>query len=104
MRNTIGKSRIVAAVIGGLTATVIGLAGPAVVGSAGPAVAAPNGPSNAEQTIRNLQSQGYTVIVNRLGSSPLDKASVVAVRPGPNFSRTDTLSAVTQRTVYVDVK
>ena len=47
---------------------------------------------------------GYTVIVNRLGSSPLDQASVVAVRPGPNFSRTDTLSAVTTRTVYVDVK
>ncbi|MEN3221542.1 hypothetical protein PUR22_11910 [Mycolicibacterium porcinum] len=96
MRNTIGNSRIVAA--------ALGVAVAAVIGSAGVASAAPNGPSNAEQTIRNLQSQGYTVIVNRLGSSPLDQASVVAVRPGPNFSRTDTLSAVTQRTVYVDVK
>ncbi|OBA93068.1 MULTISPECIES: hypothetical protein [Mycolicibacterium] len=86
-------------VIGALAAIAIGLAGPA-----GQAAAAPNGPSNAQQTIRELQSQGYTVIVNRLGSSPLDRASVVAVRPGPNFSRTDTLSAVTQRTVYVDVK
>lgn len=96
MRNTIGNSRIVAA--------ALGVAVAAVIGSAGVASAAPNGPSNAEQTIRNLQSQGYTVIVNRLGSSPLSQASVVAVRPGPNFSRTDTLSAVTQRTVYVDVK
>ncbi|CDO29258.1 hypothetical protein ABQF44_29305 [Mycolicibacterium porcinum] len=96
MRNTIGNSRIVAA--------ALGVAVAAIIGSAGVASAAPNGPSNAEQTIRNLQSQGYTVIVNRLGSSPLDQASVVAVRPGPNFSRTDTLSAVTQRTVYVDVK
>lgn len=96
MRNTIGNSRIVAA--------TLGVAVAAIIGSAGVASAAPNGPSNAEQTIRNLQSQGYTVIVNRLGSSPLDQASVVAVRPGPNFSRTDTLSAVTQRTVYVDVK
>ncbi|AIY48893.1 MULTISPECIES: hypothetical protein [Mycolicibacterium] len=86
-------------VIGALAAIAIGLAGPA-----GQAAAAPNGPSNAQQTIKELQSQGYTVIVNRLGSSPLDRASVVAVRPGPNFSRTDTLSAVTQRTVYVDVK
>ncbi|MBX8689289.1 hypothetical protein GO011_17790 [Mycobacterium sp. 20091114027_K0903767] len=87
-----------------MVAAALGVAVAAVIGSAGVASAAPNGPSNAEQTIRNLQSQGYTVIVNRLGSSPLDQASVVAVRPGPNFSRTDTLSAVTQRTVYVDVK
>ena len=96
MRSTGGKYRIITAAATGLAAAAIGLAGPAM--------AAPNGPSNAEQTIRNLQSQGYTVIVHRLGSSPLDKASVVAVRPGPNFSRTDTVSAVTQRTVYVDVK
>ncbi|CRZ17456.1 hypothetical protein BN2156_04341 [Mycolicibacterium neworleansense] len=96
MRNTIGNSRIVSA--------ALGVAVAAIVGSAGVASAAPNGPSNAEQTIRQLQSQGYTVIVNRLGSSPLEQASVVAVRPGPNFSRTDTLSAVTTRTVYVDVK
>lgn len=96
MRNTIGNSRIVAA--------ALGVAVAAIIGSAGMASAAPNGPSNAQQTIKELQSQGYTVIVNRVGSSPLDQASVVAVRPGPNFSRTDTLSAVTQRTVYVDVK
>ncbi|WP_442930976.1 hypothetical protein [Mycolicibacterium sp. 050232] len=87
-----------------MVAAALGVAVAAIIGSAGVASAAPNGPSNAEQTIRNLQSQGYTVIVNRLGSSPLDQASVVAVRPGPNFSRTDVLSAVTQRTVYVDVK
>ncbi|PEG56960.1 hypothetical protein H5U98_30350 [Mycolicibacterium boenickei] len=87
-----------------MVAAALGVAVAAIIGSAGVASAAPNGPSNAEQTIRNLQSQGYTVIVNRLGSSPLDQASVVAVRPGPNFSRTDPLSAVTQRTVYVDVK
>ncbi|OBB84110.1 hypothetical protein B7435_09660 [Mycolicibacterium peregrinum] len=91
-----GNSRIVAA--------ALGVAVAAIIGSAGVASAAPNGPSNAQQTIKELQSQGYTVIVNRVGSSPLDQASVVAVRPGPNFSRTDTLSAVTQRTVYVDVK
>ncbi|WP_441963149.1 hypothetical protein [Mycolicibacterium houstonense] len=96
MRNTIGKSRIVAGVVGGLAA--------AMIAAAGSAAAAPSGPSNAQQTIRQLQSQGYTVIVNRLGTSPLAEAEVVAVRPGPNFSRTDTLSAVTQRTVYVDVK
>jgi hypothetical protein len=96
VRTRNGKSRIIVAVIGGVAAVAIGLAGPVA--------AAPNGPSNAQQTIKELQSQGYTVIVNRVGSSPLNQASVVAVRPGPNFSRTDTLSAVTTRTVYVDVK
>ncbi|OMB97381.1 hypothetical protein A5733_10055 [Mycobacterium sp. NS-7484] len=92
MRNT----RILTAAIGGLAAVAIGLAGPAG--------AAPDGPGDAQQTISRLQSQGYTVIVNRLGTTPLDQAAVVAVRPGPHYSRTDSLSAVTQRTVYVDVK
>lgn len=96
MRNINGKSRIVAVTLGGLAAAVIGMAAPAT--------AAPQGPGSAAQTIGELQSQGYTVIVNRLGSTPLDQASVVAVRPGPNFSRSDILSAVTKRTVYVDVK
>ncbi|MGV0743266.1 hypothetical protein [Mycolicibacterium sp. XJ870] len=77
----------------------------AVIGFAAPGQAAPSGPSNAQQTISELQAQGYKVVVNRLGSTPLDQATVVSVRPGQSFSRTDTLSsAVTQRTVYVDVK
>ena len=85
----------------------------AVLGFAGPADAAPSGPGNAQQTISDLQSQGYTVVVNRIGSAPLDQASVVAVRPGQTYSRTDSgapgagndiVTTVTGRTVYVDVK
>nr|WP_280832667.1 hypothetical protein [Mycolicibacterium frederiksbergense] len=84
-----------------MAALAIGLAGPATV----PATAAPSGPSNAQQTIKELQSQGYTVIINRLGATPLDRAAVVAVRPGPHYSRTEAfIAGVTQRTVYVDVK
>jgi hypothetical protein len=56
-------------------------------------------------------SAGYNVIVNRVGSTPLDQASVVAVRPGQTYSRTDSgnpgddlLTTVTDKTVYVDVK
>ncbi|MHC9294595.1 hypothetical protein ACRCUN_19200 [Mycobacterium sp. LTG2003] len=86
------------------TIAVSGLAA-AIIGLAGPSQAAPSGPDNAQETISQLQRQGYVVIVNRLGSAPLDQATVVAVRPGQNYSRTDTLnSSVTQRTVYVDVK
>lgn len=53
------------------------------------------------------------MIVNRLGSTPLDQATVVAVRPGQTYSRTDSgapgagedlVTTVVNRTVYVDVK
>jgi hypothetical protein len=87
---------------GGLAASVIGLASPAV--------AAPSGPGNAQETISDLQQQGYNVIVNRVGDTPLDQATVVAVRPGQTHDTTDSRggssmkTTVTSQTVYVDVK
>jgi hypothetical protein len=94
------------------TATLIsGAMAAAVIGLAAPAAAAPSGPGNAQQTISQLQSEGYNVIVNRVGTTPLDQATVVAVRPGQTFSRTDSGTpgdtfgtTVTDRTIYVDVK
>jgi hypothetical protein len=54
------------------------------------------------------------VIVNKVGSAPLDQCLVSAVRPGQTYSRTDSgvpgaggddlVSTVTDRTVYVDVR
>ena len=83
----------------------------AVIGLAAPAQAAPTGPGNAQQTISDLQAQGYTVIVNRVGTSPLDQATVVAVRRGQTYTQTDSLgdgddvsTRVINKTVYVDVK
>ena len=93
------------AIVGGLAAANIGLAAPAA--------AAPAGPGNAQQTLSELQAQGYTVIVNRIGTTPLDQAAVVAVRPGQTYSRTDSgvagagndiYTTVTDKTVYVDVR
>jgi hypothetical protein len=88
---------------GGLTAAVLGLAAPAG--------AAPTGPGNAQDTINQLQAQGYNVIINHVGSTPLAQATVVAVRPGQTYSRTDSgnpgdslQTTVTDKTVYVDVK
>lgn len=87
---------------GGLAAAVIGLASSAV--------AAPSGPGNAQDTITSLQQQGYNVIVNRVGDTPLDQATVVAVRPGQTHETTDSRgggsikTTVTSETVYVDVK
>jgi hypothetical protein len=97
----------------GLAATIVGGLAAAIIGLAAPAAAAPTGPGNAQQTISELQAQGYTVIVNRVGTVPLDKASVVAVRPGQTYSRTDSgvpgagndiSTTVTNKTVYLDVK
>lgn len=67
---------------------------------------------HAQDTIRALQAQGYNVIVNKLGTAPLNQSSVIAVRPGQSFTRTDSgvpgagndiMTTVTGRTVYVDV-
>ena len=92
------------------TITAAGLAA-AVLGFAAPAAAAPSGPGGAQATIDKLQSQGYQVIVNHVGSTPLEQATVVAVRPGQTYTRTDSgnpgddlLTQVTGKTVYVDVK
>jgi hypothetical protein len=77
----------------------------AALGLAAPAQAAPTGPGNAQQAISRLEAQGYHVIVNRIGSTPLDQATVVAIREGQSYSRTDgVVSTATGRTVYVDVK
>ncbi|HJT96460.1 MAG TPA: hypothetical protein VJ777_31665 [Mycobacterium sp.] len=87
---------------GGLAAAVIGLASPAA--------AAPSGPGSAQDTISQLEQQGYNVIVNRIGDTPLDQATVVAVRPGQTHETTDSRgggsikTTVTSQTVYVDVK
>ena len=98
--NKFGFATLVA---GGMIAAVLGLAAPAG--------AAPTGPGNAQDTINQLQADGYNVIVNRVGGTPLDQATVVAVRPGQTYSRTDSGSpgdsfgtTITGKTVYVDVK
>ena len=97
----------------GIAATVVSGLAAAVIGLAAPAVAAPTGPGDAQQTIDVLRAQGYTVIVNRIGTAPLEHASVVAVRPGQTYSRTDSgvpgagndiSTIVTDKSVYVDVK
>jgi hypothetical protein len=88
-----------------------GLAAAAILGLAAPAGAAPTGPGNAADAINRLQADGYTVIVNRIGTTPLDQATVVAVRPGHTYSRTDSgtpgdsyATTVTDKTIYVDVR
>jgi hypothetical protein len=67
--------------IGTATAiTVAGLAASLAIG-AGSAAAAPSGPSTAADTIARLQANGNTVIVNKVGTGPIDQCTVESVRP-----------------------
>ena len=93
-------------VIGGALAT-------AALGLAGAAAAAPSGGLDASQTIGQLQARGFDVVVNKLGTAPLDQCAVSAVRPGQTFARMDSgspgamddiVTTVTAMTVYVDVE
>jgi len=84
----------------------------AALGLAGAASAAPSRAINAAQTVGQLQASGFDVIVNKLGTAPLDQCVVSAVRPGQTFSRMDSgapgamddiVTTVTAMTAYVDV-
>lgn len=101
--NAMKKLGFTTIVASGLVAAALGLAGPAA--------AAPTGPGNAEQTISELEAKGYNVIVNRIGTTPLDQATVVAVRPGQTYTQADRsgpgddlTTRVVNKTVYVDVR
>jgi hypothetical protein len=91
---------------------IAGALAAAAVGSPGVAAAAPSGTVDASQTVGQLQAHGFDVIVNKLGTAPLDNCVVSAVRPGHTFSRMDSgapgamddiVTTVTAMTVYVDV-
>jgi hypothetical protein len=53
----------------------------AAVGSASPTVAAPSGVGTAQDTVKSLQADGYTIILKKVGNAPLDECTVSAVQP-----------------------
>ena len=66
-----------------------------------------------DQTVSQLRSQGYQVILNQVGTAPPNQCAVSSVRPSQTFSRTDSgvpgagsdvITIVTNKTVYVEVK
>ena len=90
----------------------LGVLASAALGLATGAHAAPSGPTSVDAIVSQLRSQGYQVIVNRVGTASLDQCTVSAVRPGQTFSRTDSgvagagsdlVTTITNKTVYVDV-
>jgi hypothetical protein len=97
---------------GGLVGMTLGLAPPAL--------AAPVEVQSVEETVGELEAEGYTVILNKVGSAGLSECTVTAVRPGATYMRTDsgipgahsgiegTTGDLTftelSKTVYVDIK
>jgi hypothetical protein len=76
--------------------------------------AAPAGPDPVDQTVSQLQADGYEVIVNKVGTTPLSQCAISSVRPGQTYARTDSgsgapgahddlVTTVTGQTVYIDV-
>lgn len=99
------KNIIAAGAIAGALAT-------SVCTSGGAAAAVPPGPQTADQTVQQLVSRGYHVILSKVGTAPLGECTVSAVRPGHTYSRTDSgapgagddiVTTVSGMTVYVDV-
>ncbi|MCV7206444.1 hypothetical protein B7435_29720 [Mycolicibacterium peregrinum] len=76
---------------------------------AAPAAAAPGGAGSAQQTIKQLEDEGYRVILSRVGSGSINDCNVKAVRPGRDITelkaapRGNTEERVRYTTVYVDL-
>ncbi|HEX2286011.1 MAG TPA: hypothetical protein VHI10_14490 [Mycobacterium sp.] len=97
-----------------MPAVVAGAIAAAALGFAGAANAAPMGP-DVSRTVNSLESQGFHVVVNKVGNAPLDQCAVSAVRPGQTYTRMESeipcpsdrgvgiVTTVTGKTVYVDV-
>jgi hypothetical protein len=74
--------------------------------------AAPAAPPTVDGTVSQLQSQGFEVIVYRVGDKASERCSVGSVRPGQTFSRTDSgapgagddlVTTLISKTVYVEL-
>ena len=100
---TITTATIAATAAAGLSAAILGLAAPAA--------AAPSSSSDAYATINALEADGNRVIINRHSGTALTDATVIAVRPGPEFTtwvwdaqRDDRIQVPAGRTYFVDVE
>jgi hypothetical protein len=98
--------------------TKLALTAAAAVGACA-AIAAPAGfaaAETAQETISRLQSQGYTVTIDKVGTESLDKCTVTSVRnpqtvtqlvpyigPGRGNNRTALVPAVVSQTISVSL-
>jgi hypothetical protein len=73
------------------------------------AQAAPSGIGSAQDTVDELENSGYKVVLNKLGTAPLDHCSVDSVRPGETVTRPvraggELVNQIVYQTVYLTAK
>jgi hypothetical protein len=76
----------------------------AAFGLAGTADAAPSGLGSASDIVKNLEAQGYNVMLNGARSAPLSECAVTAIHNPARSNSAHASDRVTQfTTVYVDI-
>ena len=73
------------------------------------AEAAPSGIGSAEDTVNELEHNGFKVVLNKMGAAPLDRCTVDSVRPGETVTRLvqngdQLVNETVYQTVYLTAK
>jgi hypothetical protein len=68
------------------------------------AQAAPSGIGSAQDTVNELENNGFNVVLSKMGEGPLDQCTVASVRPGMTVIRpVENGSAMVNQIVYQTV-
>jgi hypothetical protein len=73
------------------------------------AQAAPSGIGSAQDTVDELEDNGFKVVLNKMGTGPLDHCTVDSVRPGETVTRpvqngSTLVNQIVYQTVYLTAK
>ena len=73
------------------------------------AQAAPSGIGSAQDTVNELEHNGFKVVLNKMGAAPLDNCTVDSVRPGETVTRlvqngNELVNQTVYQTVYLTAK
>ena len=73
------------------------------------AQAAPSGIGSAQDTVDELEHNGFKVVLNKMGAGPLDLCTVDSVRPGETVTRavrngSELVNQMVYQTVYLTAK
>ena len=78
-------------------------------GTSGGRKAAPSGIGSAQDTVNELENNGFKVVLNKMGAGPLDHCTVDSVRPGETVTRpvqsgNELVNQIVYQTVYLTAK
>ncbi|HYZ66482.1 MAG TPA: hypothetical protein VE666_01520 [Mycobacterium sp.] len=81
----------------------------AALGLPADAQAAPSGIGSAQDTVNELEDNGFEVVLNKMGAGPLDHCTVDSVRPGETVTRPvqsggAQVNQIVYQTVYLTAK